>query len=122
MIFNILQLYWGDILLVTMVIFIILVMIKKKKYQELKGIGLSLIIQAEKALGSKTGSAKYSMALEALYSKLPNVLRFLFTQEELSEIIEGAVMELKGLLATGADLRGYDSEQFFTGGDSNDYF
>lgn len=116
MILDILKLYWGDILIVFILLFVVLYLYKHKKYEELKGIGLYLVIQAEKALGSKTGSAKFSMVLDSLYSKLPNILKFLFTQEELTQIIEDSVDDLKGLLSTGADLKSYDSEIFWNGG------
>lgn len=117
MIFDFLELYWSDILIVFLVLLIIISLFKHKKYEELKAIALCLVVQAEKALGSGTGSAKFSMVMDGLYNKMPSIIKFMFTKQELTELIEGAVVELKGLLATGADLKSYNTELFFKAGD-----
>ena len=71
---------------------------------------LSLVVQAEKALGSGTGELKYAMVIENIYHKLPTVLRLLLNKKEIDVIIENSVKHLKEYLNTGRDLLGYEDE------------
>jgi len=120
MIFSFLELYWNDLLIVVLSFLIIISFFKHKKYEELKSISLYLVVQAEIALGSGTGSAKFSMVMESFYSRLSCIFIVLFSKQELIELIESAVVELNGMLANGVDLRSYNTELFFKGGSNFD--
>ncbi|HWR61914.1 MAG TPA: hypothetical protein VN580_09905, partial [Clostridia bacterium] len=75
-----------------------------------KKIILSLVIQAEKALGSGTGELKYAMVVERAYEVLPTLVRFFITKKELDRLIEEAVQYMKLHLSEGHDIQVYDKE------------
>ena len=90
--------YWTDVLLVVGVVVILAVLYKRGKKDLVKEIIYTLVVKAEKELGSATGSAKYSQVITTLYLKLPFVLRLFFTKVELNKYIEDAVTWLKSKL------------------------
>ena len=90
--------HWTDILLVVGVAVILAILYKRGKKDLVKEIIYSLVVKAEKELGSATGSEKYSQVISALYLKLPLILRLFFTKAELNEYIEDAVLWLKDKL------------------------
>lgn len=108
---NILSNYWVDAIIILVAVVLLIVAYKAGHRNIVKKIILSLVVQAEKALGSGTGELKYAMVIEAVYNKLPTVLRFLFTPEEIDNMIEEGVDKLKEILASGVTLDGYDDEQ-----------
>ena len=55
---------------------------------------LIFVIQAEKAWGSKTGKIKFA----EVYSRLPIGVKLLFSQDEISEMIESAVELMKSYI------------------------
>lgn len=74
------------------------------KRDTVKKIILSLVIQAEKTLGSGTGDLKYAMVVERAYSVLPTLIRLLITKKELDNLIEEAVQYMKKQLQGGKSL------------------
>ena len=108
---NILSNYWVDAIIILVAVVLLIVAYKAGHRNTVKKIILSLVVQAEKALGSGTGELKYAMVIEAVYNKLPTVMRFLFTPEEIDNMIEEGVDKLKEILASGVTLDGYDDEQ-----------
>ncbi len=52
---------------------------------------LIFVIQAEKAWGKGTGKIKFA----EVYSRLPILVKLLFSQDEISEMIESAVIFMK---------------------------
>lgn len=108
---NILSNYWVDAIIILVAVVLLIVAYKAGHRNTVKKIILSLVVQAEKALGSGTGELKYAMVIEAVYNKLPTVMRFLFTPEEIDNMIEEGVNKLKEILASGVTLDGYDDEQ-----------
>jgi hypothetical protein len=88
-------------------------LVKIGKTDTVKKIVLSLVVQAEKALGSGTGELKYAFVVDALYSKLPAVIRLLYSKKEINQFIEDAVQELKKTLDSGNTLSGYENEHLF---------
>lgn len=108
---NILSNYWVDAIIILVATVLLIVAYKAGHRNTVKKIILSLVVQAEKTLGSGTGELKYAMVIEAVYNKLPTVMRFLFTPEEIDNMIEEGVDKLKEILASGVTLDGYDDEQ-----------
>ena len=102
----------ASIIVVVLVLIVLAVLYKLGKKDTVKKIVLALVVQAEKTLGSGTGELKYAMVLDAIYSKLPYILRFLFTKKELDTFIEEAVRKLKDILSKGVTLIGYDDEMY----------
>ena len=108
---NMLSNYWVDAIIILVATVLLIVAYKAGHRNTVKKIILSLVVQAEKAIGSGTGELKYAMVIEAIYNKLPVVMRFLFTPEEIDNMIEEGVGKLKEILASGVTLDGYDDEQ-----------
>lgn len=100
----------SSILVVLLLIIGLLFIYKKGKTDFVKQVVLSLVVQAEKALGSGTGELKYAMVVENVYKVLPYILRLLISKKELDNIIESSVQYLKEYLKKDKDLLGYKDE------------
>ncbi|MGJ0848654.1 hypothetical protein ACR77J_18450 [Tissierella praeacuta] len=88
----------------------LLFLYKKGKKEFVRKVVLSLVVQAEKALGSGTGELKYAMVVEELYKSLPLILTMLISKKELDIMIESSVQYLKEYLEKDKDLLGYEDE------------
>ncbi|MBU5439317.1 hypothetical protein KQI42_14935 [Tissierella sp. MSJ-40] len=98
-------------IMVALVITIGLLFIYKRGKKEfVRQVVLSLVVQAEKALGSGTGELKYMMVVENVYKILPPILKLLISKKELDTLIEDGVVYLKEYLKQGKDLLGYEDE------------
>lgn len=104
----------SSIIVVVITIIGLLVLYKLGKKDIVKKIILALVVKAEKTLGSGTGELKYAMVIDAIYNKLPFIIRFLFTKKELDTFIEEAVIKMKELLSKGVTLTGYDDEKYIS--------
>lgn len=80
---------------------------KKGNMENVRKIILSLVVFAEKELGSKTGKYKYALVIQKLYELLPLPLRLLITKKEIENMIEEAVQNLKEFLVQGNSIQGY---------------
>ena len=81
-----------------MVAVVLAVLYKRGKKDIVKEIIYTLVVKAEKELGSATGSAKYSQVISDLYEKLPIILRLFFSKAEINNYIDDAVKWLKSKL------------------------
>lgn len=104
-----------SIIVVIILIIVLAILYKNGKKAFVKQVILALVIQAEKNLGSKTGQLKYAEVITNLYSKLPAIVRLLYSSNEISKFIEDAVNIMKKLLSDGANLTGYDEERYIEG-------
>ncbi|MEA4849006.1 MAG: hypothetical protein VB106_17365 [Clostridiaceae bacterium] len=102
--FDFLKLNWLNIFIVIVVVFSLAYLYRIGKRNTVKKIILSLVIQAEKALGSGTGDLKYAMVVERAYVVLPTLIRFLITKKELDNLIEEAVKYMKLQLSDGNNI------------------
>jgi len=68
---------------IILAIVILLFLYKRGKTEAVRKIVLSLVVQAEKALGSGTGELKYAMVVENIYRVLPFILTLLLSKKEL---------------------------------------
>lgn len=100
----------GSILVVLFFIIGLLFLYKRGKKEFVRQVVLSLVVQAEKALGSGTGELKYAMVVENLYNVLPKILTTLFSMKEIDNLIETGVQYMKNYLSKGKDLLSYDIE------------
>lgn len=99
-----------QILVALLSIIGLLFIYKKGKKEFVRQVVLSLVVQAEKTLGSGTGELKYAMVVENVYRILPPILKLLITAKELDNMIEGSVKYLKEYLSKDKDLLGYEDE------------
>jgi hypothetical protein len=72
-----------SILVVLAIIVWLLFVYKKGKKRFATQVVLSLVVQAEKALGSGTWKLKYAMVVENVYRALPYIIRLLISKKEL---------------------------------------
>lgn len=100
----------SSIMVVLVFIIGLLFLYKRGKKEFVRQAVLSLVVQAEKALGSGTGELKYAMVVEGIYKMLPGILTLLISKKELDTIIEDSVQRLKDYLSEGKDLLGYEDE------------
>lgn len=76
----------------------LLFLYKRGKKELVRKVALSLVVQAEKALGSGTGELKYAMVVENVYKVLPSILTLLISEKELDNLIEDGVQYMKKYL------------------------
>lgn len=96
------------VVLITLIGLLFIYKIGKKEF--VRQVVLSLVVQAEKALGSGTGELKYAMVVENVYKVLPFILTMLVSKKELDNMIESSVQYLKEYLKKDKDLLGYEDE------------
>ena len=101
-----------DSILVALVVILgLLFLYKNGKKEVVREIVLSLVVKAEKALGSGMGELQYAMVVEGIYDKLPKLLTALMSKKEIDREIKKAVKKMKDYLSKGnKDLLGYDEE------------
>lgn len=95
---SLIALYWLDILIVFVMVVVLLILWKKGKKKQVLYVINSLVAEAEKELGSKTGKYKKGKVIESLYNRLPIVITLLFTRKEIEDYIDKAAIDLKGFL------------------------
>jgi hypothetical protein len=69
-----------------------------EKRKVLEQIIFSLVLEAEKQFGVKTGEAKYAAVVRMFYSLMPKVITGFITPKLLGILIEEAVAEMKNYL------------------------
>lgn len=94
---------WLSILIVIGVVITLAYLYRTGRRDTVKKIILTLVIQAEEALGSGTGELKYAMVVEQAYRVLPTLVRFFITKKELDCLIEEAVQYMKTQLSDSAN-------------------
>ncbi|MDR7870295.1 MAG: hypothetical protein RIN55_05515 [Tissierellaceae bacterium] len=98
-----------SLLVVLLVLIGLLFLYKRGRMDFVRKVVLSLVVQAEKALGSGTGDLKYAMVVENVYKVLPGILTILISRKELDRLIEDGVQYLKEYLID-KDLLSYVDE------------
>lgn len=101
------SIYWSYIVIGIVSLIGISYFYKKGNMETVRKIILSLVVFAEKELGSKTGKYKYALVIHKLYELLPLPLRLLITKKEIENMIEEAVQNLKEFLVQGNSIQGY---------------
>jgi len=90
--------YWSDVLLVVIVLVGLVILYKRGHKDIVKSIVSDLVVKAEIALGTKTGIAKYDQVISNLYSKLPLIIRLVYSKAELNQFIDDKVKWLENKL------------------------
>lgn len=87
---------------IALIVILVLFFLWRAGYKKhVKKIMLILVVQAEKAFGSKTGQIKFS----EVYNKLPKIVTILFGADEISKMINTAVDYLEILLEENPDVK-----------------
>lgn len=79
---------------------LISVLILSGKKELVKKAVLTLVLEAETKYGSGTGDIKYEYVVEQLHARFPKLVKVIFTETMLDDIIENAVALMKEILAT----------------------
>ena len=90
-----------NIAIVIALILLLIAMWKKGYKKQVKEILLVLVIQAEKAWGSGTGAVKFS----EVYNKLPTIVTLLFTRNDIEQMINDAVEQMKRYIESNSAVR-----------------
>ena len=98
---------WDSVLVVVAFLAVVVVLIKRGETKILKQILFNLVTQAEKQLGSGTGSLKYAAVADWIYQRIPAVLKLLFTSSDIEKMIEAALEEAKKAWGANENLKGY---------------
>ena len=90
-----------NILIVLVAIFSLIWMWKKGYRKQVREMLLILVVQAEKAWGSGTGAVKFS----EVYNKLPTIVTLLFTRNDIEQMINDAVEQMKRYIESNSAVR-----------------
>ena len=106
-ILNFLLANWDSILVVVGFIVVVIVLIKRGETKILKNILFKLVTQAEKEFGSGTGALKYAAVSDWLYQRMPAVLKFLFSEKDIDNMIEAVLAEAKKQWGANENVKQY---------------
>lgn len=87
--------HWLDILFVVLFIAGLMTMWVRGYKKEVRSVILDLVAKAEAELGSGTGRIKYIRVTRWIYARVPWIVKAFISDEELDDLIEAAVTELK---------------------------
>lgn len=86
---------WSDVLLVFSVLFLVVYSSFTNNIDYLKADLFSLVTEAEKIYGGKTGEIKLMYVVKKIYSKMPAVLKTFLSEKQLEKIIENVLEKAK---------------------------
>lgn len=86
---------WSDVTLVISVLFIIIYSSFTSKTEYLKAELFSLVTEAEKIYGGKTGQVKLMYVIRKIYSRMPVILKLFLSEKQLEKIIENVLGKAK---------------------------
>ena len=85
-----------------LVVIISLIWMWKNGYRkQVREMLLILVIQAEKAWGRGTGAVKFS----EVYNKLPTIVTLLFSKNDIEQMINDAVEQMKRYIESNSAVR-----------------
>lgn len=90
-----------NIAIVLIAIFSLIWLWRKGYRKQVMEILLILVIQAEKAWGRGTGAVKFS----EVYNKLPTIVTLLFTRNDIEQMINDAVEQMKRYIESNSAAR-----------------
>lgn len=98
---------WDSVLVVLAFLVVIVVLIKRGETKILEKILFNLVTQAEKQFGGGTGSLKFAAVADWIYQRIPAVLKLLFTEKDIANMIETALEEAKKAWGANDNLKDY---------------
>jgi hypothetical protein len=98
---------WDSVLVILLFAVLVIVLIKRGETKILKQILYNLVTQAEKQFGSGTGSLKYAAVADWIYQRIPTILKFLFTANDIERMIEAALEKAKKAWGTNTNIKEY---------------
>lgn len=98
---------WDFILLIVFAIVALLFAIFKGNKSVVMKMLYALVTEAEKDLGSGTGSLKLATVIEAIYPKLPAIIKMFITDKTLQKWIEDALAAAKSAWEKNTNIANY---------------
>lgn len=98
---------WDSVLVVLTFLVFAVVLIKHGQTKILKKILFNLVTQAEKQFGGGTGSMKFAAVADWIYQRIPAVMKLLFTEQDIADMIEAVLEEAKKAWGANDNLKGY---------------
>ena len=98
---------WDSVLVVLAFLALIVVLIRRGETAVLKKILFSLVTQAEKEYGDGTGRLKLAAVSDWIYQRMPAVLKLLFSQRDIENMIESVLEEAKKAWETNGNIAAY---------------
>ena len=89
---------YANYILILLLVVVLIIMYKRGKKEIVIDVIRYLVAKAEKELGSKTGIIKKGKVISELYKRLPIIITILFSQKDISDLIDKAVIELDKFL------------------------
>ncbi len=86
---------WSDVTLVISVLFIIIYSSFTNRIDYLRAELFSLVTEAEKIYGGKTGQTKLMYVVRKIYSRMPVALKLFLSEKQLEKIIENVLVKAK---------------------------
>lgn len=99
--------HWDIITLILAAILVIVFAVFRGNKGVVMRILYAAVTQAEREFGSGTGSLKLAAVIEAVYPKLPAVVKLFVTAERLTKWIELALVEAKRAWETNSNIAAY---------------
>lgn len=98
---------WDSVLVILAFLVLVVVLIKRGETKVLKKILFNLVTQAEKQFGSGTGELKFAAVADWIYQRIPAVMKLLFTEQDIADMIEAVLEEAKKAWGTNENIKGY---------------
>lgn len=98
---------WDFILLIVAAISVVVFAVFKGNKSVVMKMLYALVTEAEKDLGSGTGSLKLATVIEAIYPKLPAIIKMFVTDKTLQKWIEDALATAKTAWEKNANIANY---------------
>lgn len=104
---NFLLANWDSVLVVLAFLVLTVVLIKRGETKILEKILFNLVTQAEKQFGGGTGELKFAAVADWIYQRIPAVLKLLFTEKDIANMIEAALEEAKKAWGKNENIKAY---------------
>ncbi len=98
---------WDSVLVILAFLGFAAALVKRGETKILKKILFNLVVQAEKQFGGGTGELKFAAVADWIYQRIPAILKLLFTEKDIANMIEAALEEAKRAWGTNENIRTY---------------
>lgn len=98
---------WDSVLVILAFLALIVVLVKRGETKVLNKVLFSLVTQAEKQFGGGTGKLKLAAVSDWIYQRIPAVLKLLFSEKNIENMIEIALEEAKKAWGNNENIAAY---------------
>lgn len=98
---------WDSVLVILAFLALIVVLVKRGETKVLNKVLFGLVTQAEKQFGGGTGKLKLAAVSDWIYQRIPAVLKLLFSEKDIENMIETALAEAKKAWGNNENIAAY---------------